>query len=252
MRAEIIKKLKELEVEHNIEIVYACESGSRAWGFPSNDSDYDVRFFYKHKLDWYLSIEDKKDTITDVGPVLDFAGWELRKTMRLFRASNSSLYEKLRSPITYINTSELKNELLRLENEYYRPLSGVHHYLSLSKNFMRDYMNGEKVKLKKYFYVLRSTLAAIWIVEKEGVPPMEFNYLRELILDKEVVKWIDLMLRLKMKNDETYEVNLFPPIDNWLTEAIRNIENKLTRIDREPKSETERLNKLFRKWILED
>ncbi len=251
MRAEITNKLREIEEKHHVEVLNACESGSRAWGFPSLDSDYDVRFIYKHPEAWYLKIDDDKDTITDVGAVLDFAGWELRKTMRLFRGSNASLYEKLRSPIIYKEVSGFKNNLLHLEKEYYRPLSGVHHYLSLSKNFMKAYVMGEKVKLKKYFYVLRSTLAAKWIVATGEVPPMEFGVLRTLLTDEKLIEWVDIMLSLKSKHGEALEVNRFNKVDSYLSKTILEIEDKIIHMGCEPKGKTEQLNKLFRKWILE-
>src|SRR5262245_32616508 len=103
MKETIIEKLHEIELSQQVQVLFACESGSRAWGFHSIDSDYDVRFVYMHRSDWYLSIEDKKDVIElPVNEVLDISGWDLRKALKLFRSSNSVIYEWLQSPILYI------------------------------------------------------------------------------------------------------------------------------------------------------
>ena len=78
MKNPIINRLQELEAENNVKILYACESGSRAWGFPSATSDYDVRFIYLRPVEWYLSIEQKRDVIEyPVENDLDISGWDL-------------------------------------------------------------------------------------------------------------------------------------------------------------------------------
>jgi len=78
--------LAQVEAERNVRVLFACESGSRAWGFASRDSDYDVRFLYVHRRDWYLSVEDRRDVIEQpIADDLDVSGWELRKALRLLR-----------------------------------------------------------------------------------------------------------------------------------------------------------------------
>ena len=102
MKEKITKKLSIIEKEYNVKIIYACESGSRAWGFESQDSDYDVRFIYFHDLNWYLSVEDRRDVIEKPADgVFDINGWDLRKTLKLLRKSNPPLLEWLQSPIVY-------------------------------------------------------------------------------------------------------------------------------------------------------
>src|SRR3954464_10534874 len=102
MREQIEEALGAIERECGVRILYACESGSRAWGFPSPDSDYDVRIIYIHPPDWYLSIDDKKDTLElPINDELDISGWELRKALRMMRKSNAVIYEWLQSPIVY-------------------------------------------------------------------------------------------------------------------------------------------------------
>ncbi len=94
--------LAQVEAERNVRVLFACESGSRAWGFASRDSDYDVRFLYVHQRDWYLSVEDRRDVIEQpIAEDLDVSGWELRKALRLLRKSNPPLLEWLKSPVVY-------------------------------------------------------------------------------------------------------------------------------------------------------
>lgn len=103
MEDTIRSRLDAIQASENVCIVYACESGSRAWGFPSADSDYDVRFIYVRPVEWYLSIDDKRDVIEcPVEDGLDINGWDLRKALRLSRKSNPPLLEWLGSPIVYL------------------------------------------------------------------------------------------------------------------------------------------------------
>src|SRR4051794_14574214 len=97
-----------LAVEHekDVRVLYACESGSRAWGFASRDSDYDVPFLYVHERDWYLSVDDRRDVLEyPLRDELDVSGWELRKALRLLRKSNPPLLEWLNSPMVYRDDS---------------------------------------------------------------------------------------------------------------------------------------------------
>ncbi|MCL2624210.1 MAG: nucleotidyltransferase domain-containing protein, partial [Planctomycetaceae bacterium] len=102
MNPSISDALRDIERKHDCRVLHACESGSRAWGFPSPDSDYDIRFIYVHRRNWYLRLNESRDTHEWFAPGdLDFSGWELRKALRLFRTCNLSLNEHLQSPIIY-------------------------------------------------------------------------------------------------------------------------------------------------------
>ena len=94
MQALILEKLDAIEAEHGVQILYACESGSRGWGIASQDSDYDVRFIYCHRRDWYLAVGEPRDVIElPINDVLDINGWDLRKALQLMRKSNPTLLE---------------------------------------------------------------------------------------------------------------------------------------------------------------
>ena len=138
IRREILARLKRIERDENVHIFYACESGSRAWGFPSVDSDYDVRFIYSRPMDWYLSIDEKRDDI-------DLSGWDVKKALKLLRKSNPPLLEWLQSPIVYKN-KPVKTDLLKsVIEDFYSPKASMYHYLNMAKNNFREYLHGETV-----------------------------------------------------------------------------------------------------------
>lgn len=184
MRARVLDELKKLEQEHDVTVLYACESGSRAWGFASPDSDYDVRFVYVHQPDWYLRVEEPRDVLErPLTDELDLSGWELRKTLRLLRKSNPTLLEWLDSPLVYRSESAAAEGLRQLAEDFYSPAAARAHYLSMAKKNFRGYLQGEEVRYKKYLYVLRPLLAVRWIDQGLGMPPMVFETLMEATLD---------------------------------------------------------------------
>jgi predicted nucleotidyltransferase len=180
---EIQDELTKLEKERNIKILYAVESGSRAWGFESKDSDWDVRFIYVHDYDWYLSVNDKKDNIEAILPNdIDLSGWELKKALLLFRKSNPPLFEWLRSPIVYKEEFTTAKELRKAVEVYFNPKSCLYHYLHMARGNYETYFKEDNARLKKYFYVLRPILACCWIERTHEMAPMEFD----ILLDEEI------------------------------------------------------------------
>lgn len=102
MRSKIVDQLRDIELANNVTVLYACESGSRDWGFASPDSDYDVRFIYVHRLPWYLQVSPQRDVIeVPISGDLDINGWELRKALGLMKKGNATLIEWLDSPVVY-------------------------------------------------------------------------------------------------------------------------------------------------------
>jgi predicted nucleotidyltransferase len=202
MTSRITTALASLEAQHDIRILYACESGSRAWGFPSSDSDYDVRFIYVHALDWYLGLDEGPDTLNlPVDDELDLAGWELRKTLRLLRGSNAALVEWLQSPIVYHEVPGFREQLAPQLPQAFNLKAGLHHYLGQLRRGVEEDLIGEEVRLKRLFYALRSALAARWIRERHTLPSMEFAPLRALLpTDLQVV--VDELLAQKAFSNE--------------------------------------------------
>ncbi len=253
MHEIIAEKLKKIETDFDVLVLYACESGSRAWGFPSKDSDYDVRFIYVHKPAWYLSIDEHRDVIElPINDLLDISGWELTKALRLFRKSNPPLVEWLSSSIVYDEAYGLANEMRELISEVYTPKSCIFHYLSMARGNYREFLQADQVKIKKYFYVLRPILACKWIVAHGSNPPLVFAELLDAIVPAgELKETIESLLERKMRGDE---FDLEPRIDciNQFIEAelteLSVLANKMISTQTDP---TERLNTLFRKTLTE-
>lgn len=181
-RAEIGRRLDLIESDFNVKILLACESGSRAWGFASPDSDFDVRFIYLRPKAWYLAVdlEEKRDVIeTPIEGVWDVNGWDLRKALRLYRKSNPPLLEWLQSPIVYRERSMAATRLRALLETFYSPVACTYHYLHMARTNYRGYLQSDTVRTKKYFYVLRPLLGCRWLQGGLGAVPMEFEKLVE-------------------------------------------------------------------------
>jgi len=251
MHARVQTALRQLEATHGIRILYACELGSRAWGFPSPDSDYDVRFLYAYPADWYLTLDDGPDTLNfPVDDELDLAGWELRKTLKLLRGTNAALFEWLQSPVVYHEAPGFRAVLAPLLPACWNPRAGLHHYLGLVRRGVEDDLVGEQVRLKRLFYALRSALAARWIrMRPTEVPPMEFGNLREL-LPPALKGEVELLLIRKATADEKTTVPRPDALVTFLqTEyaaalSAREMLSVARRADPTPL-----LDALFRQWL---
>ena len=250
MFQEIQNKLVEMEQAHNIRILYACESGSRAWGFPSTDSDYDVRFIYMKPLNNYLSINDYKDTIDlPVNEALDINGWDIRKSLRLFKSSNAPLYEWLQSPIVYTKDDIFLMDIKSWMHSCFSLRKGMHHYLSMTKNTWNE-IRSDEIKIKKYFYCLRSLLAAYWIVKKQQLPPMDLPSLRILIAQEACQNALDELLRIKINADEKTMIKPVRVLHDFIERQLIYCENNIPE-DRASDFETENLDNLFRRFVYE-
>ncbi|CAD0224688.1 DNA polymerase beta superfamily protein [Chryseobacterium sp. JV274] len=203
MTPKILEKIKEVEASRGVEVLLAVESGSRAWGFASPDSDYDIRFIYRHEKDWYLSPWDKDETIEFMTEDnLDGSGWDLRKTFHLLLKSNAALLSWFYSPIVY-KTDEKFVELFRpLADACFSPVAVSYHYLSMSKKYL-EACRSDEVKLKSYFYCLRTTLTGKWIIEKGTVPPVLFSDLL-ILTDDTTRRKIEDLVDLKATKGESY------------------------------------------------
>lgn len=246
MRDKIITKLKAVERDEQIKIFYAAESGSRAWGFASKDSDYDVRFLYVHNLEWYLTVKSGKDTIETAGGELDISGWDLKKALALFVNSNPPLYEWLVSPIVYKEEGTLAQELRNLAFQNYSLRSCLYHYLHIAWNSYRNYLIGEEVKIKKYFYALRPLLACLWIKEKNSLPPMEFTKLLEVKdLAPKVLEQIEELLIRKRKGEELGVEKRNQELNSFIEDGIKRVEDFVSEIKSSRKVSFKQMDGLF-------
>jgi uncharacterized protein len=223
----IKERLVEIEQTKGVRILYACESGSRAWGFPSADSDYDVRFIYLHPIEHYLSIQDRRDVIEcPIENDVDMSGWDLRKTLKLFRKFNPPLLEWLGSPIVYMEKSPLAQELRALLAKHYSPSACAYHYLHMAQRNYRTYLKGDIVWIKKYLYVLRPLFAIIWLERNLGVVPTEFTVMIDRLdlnstLNKEIARLIDE----KKAGAELDKGPRIPAISDFIDEELARLEN---------------------------
>lgn len=197
IRQTVANALADVEREEGVRVLLAVESGSRAWGFPSTDSDYDIRFIYARRREWYLSIdlESKPDTIErPLTGMLDVSGWDVRKALKLFRKSNPPILEWLQSPFVYREVGSLAGALRARLPSFYSPRACAFHYWHMAQGNCREYLQGEVVWRKKYLYVLRPLLALRWITQGRGPVPMEFTRLVESTVAEEGVKSAILQL----------------------------------------------------------
>lgn len=252
---EIMERLKNTEVQYNVKILLAVESGSRVWGFASPNSDYDVRFIYIHPADWYLSfnLEDSTDYIEyPISDKIDMYGWDIRKALRLYWKSSPMFVEWILSPHIYIESGSFANHVRKLLPEIFSLESSIHNYRSIAKTDYHKYLIGEEIRLKKYFYVLRSLLSIRWIEKYGEVAPLEFEKLLHLIENQSRVI-LDIKSLIDKKQDIS-NMRLSEPVASiqlFIKEEFERLDGLSFGKFKKPEEPIEKLNQLFR-LILEE
>lgn len=245
MRKWIQEKLREIELRENCRILLAVESGSRAWGFASPDSDYDVRFIYVRPREYYLKLERVRDVIElPVNADLDINGWDVNKTLRLLHKSNPTVFEWFSSPIVYRTTPFAEN-FKPVMQKYFSSKSGLWHYLQMAEGNYREYLRGDRVKAKKYFYVLRPILACRWILEKGTPPPMLFSQLMESQLTDDLADTVLKLLDLKMHSPEFKMIPRIDVLNAYLDQSIAQVRDCVMQYPKETVRDWEELDSLF-------
>lgn len=227
MHDEIVSALRQIEYEKQVHILLAVESGSRAWGFASLDSDYDVRAIYVPPPDWYWSIEPSpKDTFESMLPNdIDLSAWELRKMLRLFHDGNPSLMEWFGSPIVYCADTTFQADMLQLLPSCFNPIKARHHYLSLANKAMSS-ASEKHISIKTLFYALRGLLAAAWCVERQTMPPTEFHRLLTLeSIPTPVLSEIQHLLTQKTHADEKTLILLSNSLEQFYSSEYNRIQS---------------------------
>ena len=245
MQRIIVEKLKEIERNENIKILFAVESGSRAWGFASPDSDYDVRFIYVRPKEFYLRLDKTRDVIElPINDELDINGWDLKKALTLLHNSNPTLFEWLSSPIVYCKTDFMDNNCEKL-NSYFSAKKSLYHYLHMAENNNREFLRDDIVKLKKYFYVLRPILACKWILEHKSQPPMQFKRLVDAQLPDYIRDEVDELLERKINAPEIKNIKRVEKINDYIEHSITEIKQSLDTILPEKDKDWNELNEIF-------
>ncbi len=217
----VLMKLREIEEKEHIKVLHAIESGSRAWGFASPDSDYDVRFIYVRDEAFYLSLRDTKDFIDwELNEVLDINGWDLRKALRHFHKSNAALFDWSNSPVVYYTTEEWKRLYEQLACQYFSCKAALYHYYGTANKNYHEYLTEDMVRYKKYFYVLRPILACRWIEEKKCPPPVLFDELVNTVLEEDMKTAVEDLLAKKLRMSEADKAPRIEKMNQYIEEKL--------------------------------
>ena len=252
MNVLVPEKLAEIERDYGVTVLWTIESGSRAWGFESPDSDFDVRFIYKHKQDFYLSLNDHRDVIElPIDDTWDVSGWDLDKALKLLYKSNPTLFEWLQSPIVYQQDEGFIDRIRPLVSQYFSEKKMLHHYLNTARTQMNKYLSGDKVKPKKYFYALRPILACRWIEKYHSVPPILFDDLVKELLPDEMKEHVSKLLEIKVKGPEGMEIEPIEPIQDFIIKNIQELDGYVQSVTEE-KKDWKTLNQFFLEELSRD
>jgi predicted nucleotidyltransferase len=248
---KIRTKLSEVEAQRGCRILFAVESGSRAWGFASADSDYDVRFVYAWSADRYLAVSAVPENI-EAGideDAIDLSGWEFRKALRLFRKSNGALCEWIRSPIFYRRNAAVMEEWDRLLDEIFDPKANAIHYLGLARQMWHRIREEEKVTAKRYLYALRAALSARFVINMGSPAPVPFSeLLAQVDVPAEVRSAIARMIAEKSEGREVDGIAREPDIESFLTSELETLSGMADGLEG-PVIDDTRLDTFFRKTL---
>ncbi|RBQ10269.1 nucleotidyltransferase domain-containing protein [Pedobacter miscanthi] len=248
MKTTIINKLAEIERSNNIKILFSCESGSRGWEFPSPDSDFDVRFIYVRPLNYYLSVSQKDDHLGfPINDELDIYGWDIKKVLKLIRKSNTTPFEWLQSPIVYGEQAHFRDELWALCQSYFYRKTNVNHYLGIAHGALETVTNGNEIKIKKLFYVLRSLLSAKWCLEKNTISPMTIGPLLTL-MPAQLQKLVKDLITLKSTSAEGFVIKIDPELSKYIDDELKKCTEGAKVLPKES-FENEMLDVFFRNTI---
>lgn len=222
-RTRITGELDRMAAEHGVRIVLAVESGSRAWGFPSPDSDYDVRFLYVRPMADYLAVFPPRDIIErPIAADLDISGWDLRKALQLAAKSNAVLIEWLASPLRYHEQPDVTEELRRLVHRAARRPALAYHYHRLAWHALVDIQAGTGLaQLKRLFYALRPALALAWIHTHGAPPPMDLlSLMSGVAVPHLVTEVVETLVALKASSGECRQAERVPVLETFLEQVL--------------------------------
>ncbi len=221
MHKTILAEIGKIEQQYHVRVLHAVESGSRAWGFASPDSDYDIRFVYVRPAADYLRLDTPRDVIEwKLDEVLDINGWDLQKALRQFARGNATLFEWSESPVVYKTTDDWKHVRETAKN-YFSEKAAIHHYYGTAMKTWSEYLQGDTVRYKKYFYALRPLLAAQYIERFHTVPPVLFKDLLKMEMDPTLKEAIDDLVEKKKVTTEGEQNPQIPVIQAFIQDELR-------------------------------
>lgn len=248
MKTLILQRLKDIESRYDVKILLAVESGSRAWGFASKDSDYDVRFVYIHKKEWYLTLIGGRDVIEELDSdgVMDFAGWDLKKALLLMGKGNCAFAEWLNSPIIYYKDEEFFKSVSRLKEDYFRKVSAVNHYYHMAMNHDKRYLEKRGCEMKRFMYHLRGLLAAKYAALYGTYPPVLFEDLVDkMVCDTSINAEIADLVRLKQESREHNTMIVSDSLVLFAERLAAEIESMLGTFPEEKQMDYQKLDQFF-------
>lgn len=223
VRAEVERRLSGIEADA-VRILCAVESGSRAWGFPSPDSDYDIRFLYVRPRAWYLGLVPGRDVIEQpIVDEIDLGGWDIRKALMLMLKSNAVVSEWLASPIRYRRDDPVVVRLAALADAAFDPRALAHHYASLGRNAMARWAQVDgAVPVKRYFYALRPALTIRCLRQDPARrPPMNLQALMAASdLAPTTVAAIEALVDAKSRTNERDNTLRLPALDALIADEL--------------------------------
>jgi predicted nucleotidyltransferase len=250
MRDEILAALRSIEAEAQVRVLLAVESGSRAWGFASPDSDYDVRFVYVHEPAWYLTVFESRDVIEKMLPgELDVSGWDLRKSLRLFSKCNLALNEWLGSPVVYSEMSDFRSELRALIPMFFNPTRATHHYRSMAKQALSNLTSENQISIKKLLYAARALLACRWIRQYKSQPPTEFHVVVEHVASVDERTYFSDLIARKSDAPEKGEIVLEQDRGKAIRDELETYVRNPVPPEASPNESYEPLNAALRRWV---
>lgn len=232
----ITQALDAIEAEERAVVLLAVESGSRAWGFASPDSDWDVRFLYACPTDWHLMVHPGRDVIERMLPGdLDVSGWDLRKTLHLLLRGNCAVREWLASPVVYRAQPEWVAELRTLATRVPAGRAALHHYSALVRR-PQEALGKRPVNLKRYLYAVRPALALRWMrLHGAGTPPMSLPELVAAVpMTRDETEALAELLALKAQTSELGSGDPRPALDALVAGELADAEDALRGMGNEP------------------
>lgn len=238
------QKLKEIEKEYGIRILYAAESGSRAWGTNSESSDYDIRFIYIRPRVDYLRLEPYRDVLDfPIDDSWDMCGWDLSKTLRLLYSSNPQIYEWFASPVVYLDEG-FSQRFRPVMKEYFSVKTGVYHYLHQSERKTKQRLRAEAPKVKHYLYSLQHTASALWVLQRQEPVPLSYAQIAEL-LPEDLRQESQALLRRKVSQPDQRFMEISQKLEDRLLEEKERITLQVKQMPQEAEKHWDMLDRFF-------
>lgn len=245
MMVLVPQKLKEIEEQYNIKILFAAESGSRSWRTAAPDADFDVRFIYVRRPEEYLRLDSVRDTLEF--PIVDdwdMSGWDLNKTLRLLYKSNPRIYEWFHSPIVYTDR-EFAKRFEPMMARYFSEKNFLYHYLSMARQQRDHFLQDDTVKLKKYLYAIHPLMAALWVLDKHTAPPVVFRELMDALLSADIWEEVSRLVEKKRTYPEQKMIPREPKLDAYIDQSIKEVSRRASELSDTAEAAWEPLNAFF-------